>query len=143
MPFSLPISLCSSVHTLGSGIHEACFLESRMAVQADSASTSVGRGNDPQWPCPTWATNPCHSGTKSSELRYWGQIKGNHLGKALDLSVLYRMSVLHTDLTVSACLFPSRRTLEPGNTHAFNGDADPLEGRYTAQHRSDIWVFAW
>lgn len=95
MPFSLSIPLRSRVHTLGNGIHEACFPESRTAIQADSASTSVeelhsiGSGQfpvgmecDPQQPCRTWATNPCHSGSKSSELKYWGQIKDSHLWKA-------------------------------------------------------------
>lgn len=123
MPFSLTIPLSSRAHTLGIGIHETCFPESRTAIQADSASTSVGglhsigsgqfpvgMGCDPQQPCSTWATNP-------SELRDWGQIKGSHLGKAGILSVpvahliatgvLYRRSD-----TISACLFPSRRTLE-------------------------------
>lgn len=133
MPFSLPIPFCSRVHTLGSGIYEACFSESRTATQADLASTSVGC--DPQYLCPTWATNPCHSGTKSSELRYWGQIKAGHLGKAGILSVpvayliatgvLSGISILHTDLTVSACLFPSRRTLEPGAVTSSAGKLTP------------------
>lgn len=115
MPCSLPSPLCSRMHPLGTGIHEAFFPESRTATQADSASASVGVGCGPQWPCPMWVTNPCHSGTKSSELRYWGQIKGSHLGKACILplpiaylivtGVLYRMSILHTVLTVSACLY--------------------------------------
>lgn len=130
------LSLCSRMHT-HSGSHEACFPESRKAIQADSASTSVGElhsigsgqlpvqvGCDPQRPCYTWATNPNHSATESSELRHWGPIKGSPHGKAGILSVpvacltapgvFYRMSILHHDLTVSACLFPSRRTLEPG-----------------------------
>lgn len=129
MPFSLPIPLSSGVHTLGNGIQEAHFPESRTAIQADSAGTSVGglhsigsgqfpmgMGCDPQQPCCTWATN-------LSSLRYWDQIKDNHPGKARILSVpvayliatgvLYRMSSFtYRSDTVSACLFPSRRTLE-------------------------------
>lgn len=69
----LYLFLCSRMHTPGSGSHEACFLESGTAIQADSAGTSVGElhsigsgqlpvrvGCDPQRPCYTWATNPSH-----------------------------------------------------------------------------------
>lgn len=42
MPFSPPSPLCSRVHTLGNGIHEACSPESRKTVRADLANTSVG-----------------------------------------------------------------------------------------------------
>lgn len=120
------------------------FFQKAGRPQRLTASASEGMGCDPQRPCPTWATNPYHSGTKSSELRYWGLIKGSHLGKACILplpvayliatGVLYRMSILHTALTVSACLFPSRRTLELRTLVRPAGKLFPWRAVSTAGH---------